>query len=145
MGDAEMASTKSTTVADLVAAAKAGLIDPSTAVVTAEQAAKATAKAERKAAQEAAAQQREQDASVVAEAAAVLDPTEHRCGIVGCRHGAAHPAVSQPDRQIKLQCPHGAVARMTGSALAKAGGTIRCAEGADFVPVARRTYSPRAK
>lgn len=124
-----------TTLADLMAAAAVGAIDPSTEVLTA-----AAASAERLA----------ERAVAVPAAPASLPATEHECGIAGCRHGNAHPVIGQPDRQVKLACPAcGAVARMTSSALAKCGG-LRCAggpsgshEGTDFAPAARRAYSRR--
>ena len=120
-----------TTVADLVAAAQVGAIDPTTEVVTASELA-------------------EHDAAELARASsaepgAVVSASEHGCGIVGCRHGSAHPVISQPDRQVKLQCPTcGAVARMTASALAKAG-SITCGDGSQFAPAARRAYTPRSR
>lgn len=126
---------KRTTVADLVAAAKLGTIDPSTAVLTDAEAAELTAEAARTAAE------------LTAAATAELPSTEHACGIPGCRHGSAHPAVSQPDRQVKLQCPScGAVARMTNSAIARTQGKgITCGgDGATFAVAARRTYSRKA-
>lgn len=81
--------------------------------------------------------------------AAVLSPTDHECGIAGCRHGAAH-GPAQPDRQVKLECPAcGAVARMTARALSVSSG-IRCAggplgihDGTDFVVAVRRAYNRR--
>lgn len=125
------------TVADLIAATELGTIDPTTEVVTAAEAAKQSSKAAREAAE---AERATAQAQVAAVAGRALSATAHECGIPGCRHGSAHPVVSQPDRQVKLQCPHGAVARMTARALAKAGGSIFCAEGEAFAPVARRTY-----
>lgn len=71
---------------------------------------------------------------------AVLPADHHECGIPGCRHGAAHDGPSQPDRQVKLEAPCGAVARMTGRALARAGGAIQCAHGDAFTVAARRAY-----
>jgi hypothetical protein len=85
----------------------------------------------------------ESAAAVTAAAAATSAPaTVHQCGIVGCRHGDHTAGVHQPDRQVKLECPacH-AVARMTGSAIAKAL-TITCGrDGAAFVPADRRVYN----
>lgn len=132
-----MAQRKAQTVADLVAAAEMGAVDLSTEVLTVAEA----AKRERKAAQAAAEQAAAQMAPTVA-AAAPLSTTKHDCGVAGCRHGTTgHPVVHQPDRQVKLQCPHcGAVARMTGKALAASGG-IKCETGGvPFAIAERRTY-----
>ena len=138
-------STKRTTVADLIAAAKVGAIDPNTEVVTAaaaDRAAKVAANAvELAQAAEAAARA---VAAVAVVAAPELPNTEHACGIAGCRHGSAH-GIAQPDRQLKLQCPNcGAVARMTHRALARAG-TLTCGDGGTFAVAARRTYTRRAQ
>lgn len=136
---------KAATVADIVAAAALGTLDPSTPMVTAE-AAEAMA---RKAAEAAAANA----APVIGPAAETpaLPADHHECGIPGCRHGAAHGATSQPDRQVKLQCPAcGAVARMTAGAIARAArssggdGLPVCADGAKFAEAARRTYTRRS-
>lgn len=136
-GVAEMATSTSTrkraTAGDIAAAVKLGSIDPSAEVVTADELAESRA--------ESAA------AVIAASTAASLSSAEHQCGIVGCRHGSAHPLVSQPDRQVKLQCPKcGAVARMTAAAIGRTGGAgIVCGgDGATFAVAARRTYSPRA-
>lgn len=136
---------KAATVADLIAAAAVGAIDPSTPMVTAE-AAEAMARqaaeaAERNAADVNAARAAEAPATV-----ATLPADHHECGIAGCRHGTQHgpDAQHQPDRQVKLQCPTcGAVARMTAGAIRKAGGTPTCADGGTFAEAARRTYTRR--
>lgn len=145
--------TEARTLADLMAAARIGAIDPDTAVVT-------TAE------HSAALDQAREDAYILGRSSApatatastagytgtatALSPTDHECGIAGCRHGSAH-GPSQPDRQVKLACPAcGAVARMTASALQVSGG-IRCVggvnrthEGTDYAPAARRTYNRKA-
>lgn len=130
-----MASTngarKRTTAADIAAAVKVGAIDPDAEVMTPEDVSAMTA------------------AIPAAEAAIAvpLSATEHECGIPGCKHGSSHPAVSQPDRQVKLQCPScGAVARMTSAAIAKTGGVgVICGgDGSTFAPAARRTYKARS-
>jgi hypothetical protein len=126
-------STKRTTVADMIAAAKVGALDPSTEVVTVAEAASAAAAAA-------------EEAATSTAAAHVPSGTEHECAIPGCRHGAAH-GPTQPDRQIKLACPTcGAVARMTAAALAKSGGKppICGGDGATFAAAARRVYSRRS-
>lgn len=120
-------ATKRITVADMVAAAKLGTIDPTTEIVTVADATKA----------------------MHAAVAATEKPsgTEHECAIPGCKHGATHGAPTQPDRQVKLQCPScGAVARMTAAAITKTGGKgIVCGgDGATFAPSTRRTYRTRA-
>ena len=69
----------------------------------------------------------------------------HECAIPGCRHGAAHGATVQPDRQVKLQCPGcGAVARMTVGALAKGLGITCHRDNVAYAPAERRTYTKRA-
>ncbi len=116
-----------TTVADLIAAASIGAIDPSTVVLT-----------------DADGLDVSRD-NVTAGGASALSSTEHDCGIAGCRHGSAHTGATQPDRQVKLSCPTcGAIARMTASALRTAR-HIECGnDGATFIPAARRTYNRKA-
>ena len=137
-------TSKRTTLADLMAAAALGAIDPTTEVVTG---AEATAEAD---------EARAEATSEVLEAAALrpaaqwggapvltISGTEHDCAIPGCRHGAAH-GPSQPDRQLKLEAPCGAVARMTARALRVAGGAIVCAHGDPFAEATRRPYVRKA-
>ena len=113
-----------TTVADLAAAVALGTIDPTTIVALDDGTDDGTTA----------------EPGATSSAPVALSATTHECGIAGCRHGAAHGATVQPDRQVKLQCPTcGAVARMTASALAKSG-TITCGDGATFAPASRRTY-----
>ena len=127
---------KVATVADIVAAAALGTLDPTTPMVTAEAAESMARKA-------AAAAEAERPA-IIAPATDRPMATDHECAIPGCRHGAAHGAAVQPDRQVKLQCPTcGAVARMTAGAIRKAGGTPTCADGTPMAEAARRTYSRR--
>ena len=128
---------KRTTLADLMAAAELGAIDPTAEVVPVAEVAAELAEATRAAT----------DAAVQAGAArtATLDPSVHDCAIPGCRHGAAH-GPAQPDRQVKLACPGcGSVARMTQRALSRSGG-ITC-HGCEqpFAVAARRTYNRRAQ
>jgi hypothetical protein len=124
---------KRATAADIAAAVKLGSIAPDAEVVTADELAERDA---------------ETRATVTAERPSPsLSAAEHQCGIVGCRHGSAHPVVSQPDRQVKLQCPGcGAVARMTAAAIARtAGAGITCnGDGQTFTVAARRTYSRKS-
>jgi hypothetical protein len=112
---------KATTVGDLIAAAKVGAIDLGTV------------------------------ASLIADPEDEGHPDGHVCRAPGCRHGeavaldAARPVrAAQPDRQVKLACPAcGAIARMTASALAKAG-SIECwKDTTAFVPVPRRVYNKK--
>ena len=125
-----------TTIADMIAAAKIGAIDPSTIVYTAADVGVTVAPADVRP------EWYRSDEDSVNGTPAALSATEHQCGIANCRHGAAHPVVSQPDRQVKLSCPScGAVARMTLRALAASGG-IRCVrDDALFTAVARRVYN----
>lgn len=129
---------KRTTLADLMAAAALGAIDPAAEVVTAEDADAetliATAEATATAVQ----------AGALRAATAERTGTEHECAIPGCRHGAAHGGPVQPDRQLKLAAPCGAVARMTASALTKSGGTLTCGHGDPFAIAERRTYSRKS-
>lgn len=120
-----------TTLADLMAAAALGTIDPTTTVVI--------PGAEPQDGQP-------ETAPRIPVRSAPLSASEHECGIAGCRHGAAHSGNVQPDRQVKLQCPAcGAVARMTAGALAKSGGTIVCGgDNQAFAEAARRTYSRKS-
>lgn len=128
-----------TTAADIAAAVKLGTMAADAVVMTAADAAADAADA---------------DANRPALSAADMveraerSASAHDCGMPGCRHGSAHPAVSQPDRQVKLQCPGcGAVARMTASALAKSAGILCAAQdhsGTYFVPAQRRTYTRKA-
>lgn len=123
---------KRATAGDIAAAVKLGSMSADAEVVTADELAEARAEASAN--------------SSAASTAATLSSAEHQCGIVGCRHGSAHPVISQPDRQVKLQCPGcGAVARMTAAAIARtAGAGIVCGgDGATFTVAARRTYRAR--
>lgn len=139
---------KAATVADLIAAAALGTIDPTTPVVTAAEVSDLIDAARKSAEREAA----EHAASVPAPVTLAADPANlpsgtHACGMVGCRHGAAAHAngVHQPDRQVKLACPScGAVARMTAGAIRKAGGYPTCADGGTFAEAARRTYTRKS-
>jgi hypothetical protein len=127
---------KRTTLADLMAAAELGAIDPTTEVVPMAEVAAELAEATRAAT----------DAAVQAGAArtATLDPSVHDCAIPGCRHGDAHDGPPQPDRQIKLQCPGcGAVARMTQRAVNRSGGITCHGCAQSFAVAARRTYNRR--
>ena len=141
---------KRTTLADLMAAAELGAIDPTTAVVTADEAAELAAAASAAAT----AARPDPVASATPVATVALPADRHDCGIAGCRHGAGHDGPRQPDRQVKLACPNcGAVARMTTSAIARAaravGGTDetagwpRCPDGGTYQPAARRQYTRR--
>jgi len=138
---------KGTTARDLAAAVKLGAIAADAEMVTAAEAAAEIAEAVTAARAEAAA---EGAASITY----TEHPTGHVCNVVGCRHGAAHGAAIQPDRQLKLACDHcGAVARMTGSALRRASAAVggadetagypRCGDGGTYLPAARRTYTRR--
>jgi hypothetical protein len=130
-----MATRKRTTLADLMAAAKVGAIDPETVVVTADEAAA-----------DAATIAASQPAASAANGQPTASATEHDCAIPGCKHGDAHPAVSQPDRQVKLECPNcHAVARMTKRALDRTVSGIVCAgDGGVFAIAARRTYGRKS-
>jgi hypothetical protein len=128
---------KRTTLADLMAAAKVGAIDPATEVMTAEDADRNAQAAVNRSTVAAAYR-----ATHAAAAADATSTTEHDCAIPGCRHGDAHTGPVQPDRQVKLQCPGcGAVARMTATALARSGGVSCLGDGGVFVATARRVYS----
>lgn len=138
---------KRTTIADMIAAAKVGALDPSTVVVEANDVyTMVNAAVENERANRAALAAATSNGAPAAPSA-VLSATEHDCGIPGCRHGNAHPAVSQPDRQVKLQCPNcGAVARMTRRALGQCGGGIVCVgDGGTFAVAARRNYARKAQ
>jgi predicted RNA-binding Zn-ribbon protein involved in translation (DUF1610 family) len=132
------ARTNGTTVADLVAASRLGAVDASSVVMTADEVAALIDEAR-------------QAASVERLAAngrdvATLSPTDHGCGIVGCRHGSAHTGTPQKDRQVKLQCPNcGAIARMTDRALMSSGGITCNGDGGSFAVAARRTYSRKGQ
>lgn len=123
-----MASRKRTTVADLIAAEAIGAIDGSTVVAL-----------------DGPDDPAEPTTTTANPAASHPGATEHECAIPGCRHGASHPAVSQPDRQLKLAAECGAVIRTTARALATAGGTITDGHGHTFAVAPRRTYVRRAK
>jgi len=126
---------KRTTLADLMAAAALGAIDPTTEVVTATE---ASAEA-RTAAADATA-----EAASTASTSSTLSTTDHDCAIPGCRHGAAH-GPTQPDRQVKLACPNcGAIVRCTARALRTAG-SITCGDGGTFAIAARRVYTRAAR
>jgi hypothetical protein len=140
---------KRTTLADLMAAAALGAIDPTAEVITAEAAAIAIGDARRDATTAAA------QAGAARTATTAPSGTEHECAIAGCRHGAAHGGPTQPDRQEKLACDTcGAVARMTTSAIMRAArmvggidataGYPRCPDGGTYLPAARRTYTRRS-
>ncbi len=122
-----MATTKRRTAADIAAAVALGALDPSTEIATAE---------------EAAAERTERTIIRPSDGVAIEVPngTDHECAIPGCRHGASH-GPTQPDRQVKLEAPCGAVARMTVTALHRAGGTINCGHGDPFTVAARRVYN----
>lgn len=133
-----MSTNRKRTAADVAAAIELGAIDPSAEVLTGEDARALAADAAR--AIDAAKAETARAAMVAAtNAAATLPADAHQCGIPGCRHGAAH-GPTQPDRQLKLAAPCGAVARMTARALLRAGGTITCAHGDPFAETAHRTY-----
>jgi len=132
---ASSTNRKRATAADIAAAVKLGAIAPDAEVATADELAEVRAEA-------AEANRAEGQAARDAEPKHI--GTEHECAIPGCRHGAAHTGIVQPDRQVKLQCPNcGAVARMTSGAIARTNGTgIVCGlDGVPFIPSARRTYS----
>lgn len=117
--------SKRTTAADIAAAVALGAIDPDASFTD------GTAEPE--------------SAQVVEPIiVAVLPSDAHQCGIPGCRHGAAHGATVQPDRQLKLAAECGAVARMTARALATAGGSITDGHGHPFAVAARRTYTRKS-
>lgn len=122
-------------LADAMAAAKVRGIDPATIqVMSADDAARIAAKAATDAA----------TASAVTNAATAY---AHGCGIPGCTHGTtkAGHGTTQPDRQVKLECPTcGAVARMTAKAIHRAGGMPTCADGTPMVAGTRRTYTRKA-
>lgn len=121
------ASRKRASAADIAAAVALGTIDPSTTFATPDELAAAAESA--------------QVAASITAAEPTRSADHHECGIPGCRHGAAVHGAPQPDRQVKLQCPGcGAVARMTGSALAKALGITCHRDGQTFAPAERRTY-----
>lgn len=120
-----------TTAADIAAAAALGAIDPGTVVLTGAEADALIEAAQREAADAVRAAERQPG-------------TVHQCDIPGCRHGAAHDGPKQPDRQLKLAAPCGAVARMTTRALATAGGVLHCGHGDPFTVAERRAYSRRS-
>jgi len=126
-----MTTRRGTTAADLAAAVKVGAIRADAVVLTEDEANAATA----------AAIEANRPAMTTAAAAADLSTTDHGCGIVGCRHGAAH-GPSQPDRQMKLTAECGAVVRMTARAFARAGGGLTDAHGHQFaIDTTRRAYN----
>lgn len=133
-----------TTLADLMAAAKVGAIDPNTQVLP------VSDLQDELAAQYSAGIAAARGGKVQTpgfEQTVPLSATEHDCGIAGCKHGEAHVGPSQPDRQVKLQCPNcGAVARMTARAIGRTGGNgVVCGgDGATFVKAERRTYGRKA-
>lgn len=121
---------KGTTAADIAAAVRLGTMDPSTIIPTTVRPAVVN-----------------DDFGPIEMPTTAERPngTEHACDIPGCRHGAAHSGITQPDRQIKLQCPAcGAVARMTAGAYSKALGITCHRDGASFAQAERRTYSRKA-
>lgn len=148
--DAPAAPT-TTTLADLLAAAELGAIDPSTPVVPV---ASVQAEIDRAAA---IARQAGHDAGVTEAtrnaaatfgtgalpAGTVAVPANvHDCGMSGCAHGAMHGPdyVPQPDRQLKMTCPCGTVVRLTPRALQRAG-SLTCGSGHTLtVDATRRTY-----
>lgn len=133
------------TLADMIAAAELGALDPTAVqVIRADEIGDAIARAERDAYARGA-----QDAVPVHVDGLPTD--HHECGIEGCRHGASHDGPSQPDRQVKLACPNcGAIARMTRRAILRAaaqvgaldetGGYPRCVDGGTYLPAATRAY-----
>lgn len=131
-GATAMSTRKRTTAADIAAAVALGAIDPAQEFGSGDPAETTEPT-----------QPTTQPGAVVDYGPVVLSATTHECGIPGCRHGSAHGAVTQPDRQLKLATECGAVARMTASALARAGGTITDGHGHPFAVAARRAYARR--
>jgi hypothetical protein len=121
---ATTATRKRITAADVAAAVALGAMPADAEVITG-----ADAAAE------------DQSTETRTDSPAALAADHHECGIPGCRHGANHGSAPQPDRQLKLQAPCGAVARMTARALAMSGGAILCGHGDTFAVAARRTYT----
>jgi hypothetical protein len=116
------------TAADVAAAVRLGTLDPATPLATGADVAAASERTR-----------------IVAAAAGALPADHHDCGIVGCRHGEAHTGISQPDRQVKLACPTcGAVARMTVTAVRRAGAIVCQRDGVPFVAAPRRQYTRKA-
>jgi hypothetical protein len=126
--------SKGTSAADIAAAVALGVMDGDTLVVTADDAAAEVAAV-------AAAITAE---PVIRPESVALSATDHGCGIVGCRHGSAHTGTPQRDRQLKLATECGAVARITASALARAGGTLTDGHGHAFAVAERRAYNRKA-
>lgn len=128
---------KRTTAADIAAAVALGAIAGDTVIVTDDE------DAPEHRTQEA----HEYTGPVGSTERVALSTTTHDCAIPGCRHGNAHPEHSQPDRQVKLECPGcGAVARMTARALQRSGHLgINC-NGCNrpFAVAARRAYNRQA-
>lgn len=133
------ATTTTTTAADIAAAVALGVLPEATAVVTAQEAQEATRAA-------VAAALAETVTPVTPAFVPDVDPVataDHHCSQRGCRHGAH--TTGQPDRQVKLAAPCGAILRMTPRALARAGGEVRCGHGDPFaVDATRRAYSRKA-
>ena len=134
-------TSKRTTAADLAAAIALGVVPADAEVVTAAEAAEAV----RLAAEQATAAAHAEDRAATERdgIAQSLPATHHECGIPGCRHGS-HTGTPQPDRQLKLTAPCGAVLRMTGRAYARAGSAVTCGHGDAFtIDATRRAYSRR--
>lgn len=133
---------KTTTAADIAAAVALGALPESTPILTPEQAAEQAEQAARAAVADALAVETARQARATAERATTTTPestAEHHCTQAGCRHGAH--TTGQPDRQVKLVAPCGAILRMTPRALLRAGGVVTCGHGDPFaIDATRRQY-----
>ena len=129
------ASRKRASAADIAAAVALGTIDPSMTFAS---------PAELDAAAKSAELAAQSSAAAADTARVALSADHHECGIAGCRHGATAHGVTQPDRQLKLAAPCGAVIRLTQRALGAAGGLVKCGHGDPFTIAERRTYRRRS-
>ena len=131
---------KVTTAADIAAAIALGVMPESTPMLTPEQAEAAARQAVADALAVETARQARAAERATTTTTEQAETAEHHCSQRGCRHGAH--TTGQPDRQVKLAAPCGAILRMTPRALGRAGGVVTCGHGDPFViDTTRRTYS----
>jgi hypothetical protein len=139
-----MAGRKTTTAADVAAAIALGAMPESTPILTPEQAEALAREAVADALAVETQRQAAQAATTTPEASETAATAEHHCTQRGCRHGAH--TTGQPDRQLKLSAPCGAVLRMTPRALGRAGAEVRCGHGDLFViDATRRQYTRKTQ